>query len=386
MSKGNKHLSQTYSFVSSTKPSRPSNSHLAKGIAVRGEWKECNWKVSVLNEVPMAFHLERTRREINKVSTNEVVKRITNALRLLSIEAEFDGENAKAKCKTSDMVGFRIRLFAGESKTQEPIIVEIQRRSGSPQCFMRISKKILDAAEGVEIQPESIPARKKMPLCMMKTPVHEMKCLENIDIDDPQVKVTTGIIKSLEMLRLKKMDVNVLGIESLCLITDPLKTRPDMAIMACKEILVGQYSSVIREEIEVMLQTDSFLEEFGTHPFRDLFDKCHHLTLVLLSNVLAMTSQDGCLESAVKNQKWFTNFLIPSLLSEVKSFEVSSNNAYEAACSLTSLATCSDFAKTVMIENSAVDDLQTANQFAMYNHDLLESETRRSLGLLGHPI
>ena len=49
----------------------------------------------------MDFHLERTRREINKVSVNEVVERITNALRLLSIEAEFDGENAKAKCKTS---------------------------------------------------------------------------------------------------------------------------------------------------------------------------------------------------------------------------------------------------------------------------------------------
>ena len=335
----------------------------------------------------MDFHLERTRREINKVSVNEVVERITNALRLLSIEAEFDGENAKAKCKTSDMIGFRIRLFAGESKMQEPIIVEIQRRSGSPQCFMRVSKKILDAAEGVEIQPESIPAKKKMPLCIMKTPVHEMKCLQTIVIDDPHMKVNTCIIKSLEMLRLKKKDVNVLGIESLCLITDPLKTRPDMAIMACKEIVVGQYSSEIREEIEVMLQKHSFLsKEFGTRPFRDLFDKCHHLTLVLLSNVLALTSQDGCLESAVKNQKWFTDFLIPSLLDKVRSFEVSSNNAYEAACGLTSLAACSDFAKRVMIENSVVDDLQTANQFAMYRHDLLESETRRSLGLLGHPI
>lgn len=310
----------------------------------------------------------------------DVVQRITNCLRLLSIEAEFDGESAKAKCKTSDMVVFRIRLFAGKSKTQEPIIVEIQRRSGSPRCFLAVCKKILDAAEGVEIQAETIPARKKMPPCMMKTPISSMKCLQNAKKKDPTKEVFREISKSLEMLRSKKYDVNSLGLESLCVMTDPLKTQPGMAVLACKYILVGQYCSDIRNEIEAMLQKDK------AHPFKEMFNKCHHLALVLLSNVLALTSSDGCLDDAVKNEKWFADFLIPSLLDDVKSFEVSSNNAYEAARSLTSLATCSDFARKVMMENSAVHDLHSANQFAIYNHDLLESETKRSLSLLGHPI
>lgn len=382
---GQKLLSQANSFIRQTNPK--SNNFSTIGVGVRREWKECNWKVSVLNEVPLDFPLERTKREIENVPVTDVVERITNCLRLLSIEAEFDAETAKAKCKTSDMVVFRIRLFAGESKTQEPIIVEIQRRSGSPRCFLSVCKKILDAAEGAEIQPECIPARKKMPPCMMKTPVCEMKCLQNIDKQDTQIEVNSGMNKSLEMLRSKKKDVNVLGLENLCIMTDPLKTRPDMAIIACKAMLVGQYCTEIRDEIGVVLQNDAFLpEEFSIHPFKDLFDKGRHLALVLLSNVLAMTSQDGCLSDAVENQKWFTEFLVPSLLDEVKSFEVSSNNAYEAACGLTSLATCSDFARKIMMENSAVNDLHSANQFAMYNHDLLESETRRSLDLLGHPI
>ncbi len=344
------------------------------------EWNECNWKVDVLNEAPLDFPLERTRRAIENTPVADVVQRITKCLRLLSIEAEFDGESAKAKCKTSDMVVFRIRLFAGKSKTQEPVIVEIQRRSGSPRCFLAISRKILDAAEGVEVESQTIPARKKMPPCMVKTPLSSMKCLQNVQKRDRTKEVISDISKSLEMLRSKKWDVNVLGLENLCFMTDPLKTEPGFAVLACKYILVGKYCSGIRNETEAMLQKDR------VHPFKEMCNKCHHLALVLWSNVLALTSQDGCLDDTVKNEKWFADFLIPSLLAEVKSFEVSSNNAYEAACGLTSLATCSGFARRVMMENSAVHDLHSANQFATYNHDLLESETRRCLSLLGHPI
>merc|ERR1712157_518153 len=160
-----------------------------------------------------------------------------------------------------------------------------------------------------------------------------------------------------------------------------------MAIISCRAVIKGEYCTEIRDEVGVMLQKDAFLpEEFEIHPYKELYDKCHHLAVVLLSNVLALTSQDGSLDDAVKNQKWFTDFLIPSLLDEVRSFEISSNNAYEAACGLTYLATCSNAAKKVMMENSAVDELRSANKFATYNHDLLASETRRSLGLLGHPM
>lgn len=385
---GKRLLNQSDSLISTQKASKPGpDSRSSKGVAIRREWKDCNWKVSVLNEVPLDFHLERTKREIEKVSVAEVVQRITKSLRLLSVQAEFDSENAKAKCKTIDMVGFHIRLFAGELRSQEPVIVEIQRRSGSPQCFMRACKKILDAAEGVEIQPESTPARKKIPSCMMKTPISEMKCLKNIVKDDVEIEVTAGISKSLEMLSSKRTDVNVLGLENLCLMTDPLKTRPGVALMACKEMLIGKYCREIRDEIEGMLQRDEYLsKESGVHPFRSLLYKCRHLAVVLLSNILALTSQNGCLRPAIENQKWFTNNLIPMLLDEVKSFEASSNNAYEATCGLASMAKCSDIAKKVMVENSAVDDLKTANNFAIYNHNLLESETRRCLGLMGHPI
>lgn len=358
-----------------------------KGTAMKSDQKECKWKVSSINEVPLDFPLERTRRDIYTVPVTEVVDRISKCLRLLSIDAKFDDENAMAKCKTSsDMVSFHIRLFAGGSKKEDPIIVEMQKRSGERRCFMWICKKILDAAEGAEIQAETFPLR-KIPLCVMKTPIGQMKCLQDVDKPDHYRDAHEGINKSLQLLRSKEKDVNVLGLESFCILTDPLKTRADVAIICCKAIMKGQNCSEIRDAIGDMLQKDTYLPgEYKVQGRKDVEDKCRSLAIVLLSNVLALMSQDGCLDDAIQNQKWFTDFLIPSLSDEVKNFEVSSNNAYEASCGLNHMATCSVIAKSMIKENFAIEDLQLANEFAIYNHELLASETKRSLEVLWKPV
>lgn len=358
---------------------------ISDSVAIKREWNESNWKVSTLDQVPLNFPLERTRREIHNVSSAEVAERISSTLRLLSVEAEFDDENAKAKCKTSDMVSFRIRLFAG-GEDGLPVIVEIQRRSGPSTCFMRVCKKILDGAEGAVVDAETVPARKVLPPFLAKRPVGELKCLKDAVLKrDPHAEASSAINKSLDLLRSKNKDVNVLGLENLCNISDPLKTLPDIALLACKAVIVGEHSLEIREEIGVMLQKDAFLpEEFEVDNMRELFDKCRHLALVLLSNVLVLTSKDGCLATAMTSEKWFADFLIPSLLDEVKCFEHSMNNAYEAACGLTCIASCSEFGRRVMEEHSAIEDLRAAHQHARMNHELLANETERTLKSLGY--
>jgi len=354
-----------------------------EGIAVKRYRKERNWKVSSINEIPLDFPLERTRRDIYNVPVTEIVDRISKCLRLLSIDAKFDHENATAKCKTSsDMVSFHIRLFAGGIKKEDPIIVEMQRRSGERRCFMWICKKILGAAEGGEIQAETFPLR-KMPLYVMKTPIGKMKCLQDVDKSDHYRDAHEGINKSLELLRSKEKDVNVLGLESFCFLTDPLRTRVDVAIICCEAIMKGQNCSEIRDAIGDMLQRDAFLPgEYEMQGRKDVDEKCRSLAIVLLSNVLALMSHNGCLDDAIQNQKWFTDFLIPSLSDEVKNFEISSSNAYEASCGLNHMATCSVIAKRMIKENFTIEDLQLANEFAMYNHELLASETKRSLEVL----
>jgi hypothetical protein len=331
------------------------------------------------------FPLERTRREIHNVGASQVADRISETLRLLSVDAEYDGEKAKAKCKTNDMVSFRIRLFAGDESSQQPVIVEIQRRGGSPSFFMRVCRQILNGAEGVKMEAETVPARKKLPPFMMKMPVSGLKCIQNAVVDlNPQAEADENMLKCLDLLRSKEKDTNCLGLENLCHMTDPLKTRPDIALLCCKAVITGEHGVEIREEIAVMLQKDVFVpEEFEANSMKDLFDKCRHLSLCVLSNVLDLTSKDGSLEDFVKNETCSAD-LILALLDEVKSCEGNSNNAYEAVCGLTCLSTSSDIAKKLMLEHSAVEDLQAAYSFARSNHELLANEIERSLKALGH--
>ncbi|VEU40644.1 unnamed protein product [Pseudo-nitzschia multistriata] len=350
-------------------------------------WEECSWKVSSLSEIPLDYPLERTRRGICNASITEVVNRISKCLRLLSIEAKFENEYGTAKCITSDMVSFHIQLYAGGFKNQESITVELQRRSGEPRYFLRVCNKILDAADGGQIQEETIPARKKVPLCIMKMPVAKMKCIQGVNKPDHSQEPRRCMNRSLQILRSKEKDFDVEDFEVLCFLTDPLKTRADIVTTICKGILQDHHYSFIRDAIENALETDVvLLEDYESRGRLDAGGKLRRLATILMSNVLAQTSSDGCLANAIQNEKWFADFLIPSLSDEVKNFEVSSNNAYEAISGLNHMAACSEIARHLIKEECSLDDLRSANDFAVHNHKLLASETKLSLGILGYLI
>lgn len=362
-------------------------SQRSSSIAVKYIWNEESWNVrDPLEPVPLHFPLERTHRVIHGTSSEEVAKRISNCLRLLSVDAEYDSKNAKAKCTTADCCSFRIRLFAG-GEGGHPVVVEVQRRNGSASSFMRVCRSILDGAEGAVISADATPAMKKCPPFMTK-PIASMKCLKGVPLTfDWDTELNASLDKAMGLLRSKQKDVNVLGLEKLCHLTDPLKTRPDLALKACKAILLEDRCVDVRDEVAVVLQKDSFLpEEFDADSGSNLSHQARHMSLVLLSNTMTLTSKDGCLSDAVKSMKWFSDFLIPTLLDEIKAFETSSNNAYEAACALTCLASCCDVARRVMEEHSAVGDLRSSHAFGVVRHELLANESERALRALGYGL
>ena len=178
---------------------------VSESYAVHKEWSGSNrWDVCDLEPIPIDFPLERTHREIHDTEAKEVATRISEALRKLSIEAEYDGEKAKAKCRTSDLVSFRIRLFAGGDGGL-PVMVEVQRRSGSPSSFMRSCRAILDSAEGKDISASSSSKSRKTMPPFMKGPVGGMKCLQSVPLKtSPEADTKAGLNKAMEMLRAKQ--------------------------------------------------------------------------------------------------------------------------------------------------------------------------------------
>jgi hypothetical protein len=188
-----------------------------RGSASPSVWDVKGQKLEML---PLDFPLERTHREIND-DASKIAARISDALRALSIETEFDCEKAKAKCKTNDCVCFRIRLYAG-SENGEPVIMEVQRRNGSAASFMRSCLSILDAAEGKDaVRKKSLPP-------FIQKPIGQMKCLQSIA---PVVAEPANPLDNVvDLLRSKKRDSNILGLENLCFLMDPYQTVPFVAI------------------------------------------------------------------------------------------------------------------------------------------------------------
>mmetsp|Transcript_119414 Transcript_119414/g.167954 ORF Transcript_119414/g.167954 Transcript_119414/m.167954 type:complete len:291 (-) Transcript_119414:156-1028(-) len=290
------------------------------------------------------------------------------------------------------MVSFRIRLYSGGDPGQGlPVVVEVQRRGGSASSFMAVCRKILDGAEGAEIKAETQPTRKKMPP-FMKGPISGMKCLQSAGPKpDSDCLSMNELKKCTALLKSKTIESSLLGLENLCLLTDPLKTRHDVALKTSKAILLNGHGAEIRQEICALLKADP-LRNSESEDFDDedgaqtILEKSRHFALILVSNSLSLTSKDGSLADAVISEKWIAEFLVPSLLSELKNCGFSANNAYEAACGLTSLAKCSNVARQLMLEKSATEHLRAAHKFGVHNHELLANEAEICLTEMGSSI
>jgi len=347
-------------------------------FGVKQEWEQVItspmlWDVKSenLGMVP-DYPLERTHREIHDTDVSQVANRIAEAVRTLSISTKFDNENAKAKCKTGDLVSFRIRLYAGGEGGQ-PVVVELQRRSGATSSFMRSCRAILEAAEGGETKaPPSLPP-------FLNLPAREMKCLKSVQMETSTEKDACEALElALGLFREKNIDSNILGLENMCFLTDPVKTSPVTARATSMRLILGNEKNEIREDVGALLQTDVFPaepeDEYNNHK-----EQLRHHALVLFVNTLDVCSKDGSLADAVKSEEWFGVFLIPTLIHYGKRARDCAKNAHLAVSCLSSLAICSDCARQLVVENGGVEALQEAHNFGVQQHELLAEEARRCL-------
>merc|ERR1712005_94555 len=120
------------------------------------------------------------------------------------------------------------------------LVVEIQRRKGDSIAFHRYSRCILDAAAGelnihehVEKSGEDIDvvySKKVHRLLSLEAPKDAGTETENAII---AVEIAHGLLMK------DRMDARQLGLESLCLLTDPKKTGITTALIASRVVLLG---------------------------------------------------------------------------------------------------------------------------------------------------
>jgi hypothetical protein len=352
----------------------------ATSFTVTQEWTSAqSWNVKAedLEVVPMDFPLERTHREI-RCDAAEVAKRISESLKSLSIDAQYDDEKAKAKCKTMECVKFRIRLYAG-GENGHPVLVEVQRRSGSTSLFMRSCRAVLDAAEGataagfVAVPPQSIG---KFPPPMKS--LGAMTCLQSVKVPgpSPEDEAAVAFESAAKLCNSDKHDAVALGLESLCSLMDPLKVSPKTAMQVSKWVLLGHDTHPTRQNITAILSLGPDDEDDELVP---AFDQQKHFALIALANALDMCATDGSLGGAVSDDAWCETALVPALLAAIQGAKASPSDAYAAARGLATLLSASKAALSIVEDNNGVKTLEAAYVVGLRSHDLLASEAASCL-------
>jgi hypothetical protein len=217
-----------------------------------------------------------------------------------------------------------------------------------------------------------------------------MKCLQRVigqsKPEEDQAALDASLTKAIELIRMQQLDSRRLGVEQLVALTDPIKTRPMSAKRVSKSIMLEDGTFNVREELMMVLERDNVLmPDFEPTPHANGIshtEQLRHLALNILSNALTLTSLDGSLKSAVVDNEWFGDFLIPTLMEEVRNAELYPNNAYVASCCLNTLMTCSDVARDAVKRDDGTTAIRQAHAFGKHRHEALASETERCMKTL----
>lgn len=196
------------------------------------------WIPTQLRPVPAFYPLERNSRFVG-AELETVVYLITEANRLLSIHAEYCNETATAMLTTSENVEMYLSLWK-RPDTEIGVLVEIQRRKGCSMTFHRYARCILDAAAGeIDIKDQiekhgddidAVYSGKKNRMLCLDTPMDCGSEAENAII---AIEIAHGLVMK------DRIDARQLGLESLCLLTDPKKTGSTTALIASRVVLLG---------------------------------------------------------------------------------------------------------------------------------------------------
>lgn len=373
-----------------------------------------NWNVSSeLREVPSFYPLENSSRFIQDTPSN-VASRISDACRLLSVQATFDDALGTANLVTDDHVEIHLTLWKA-SRTEESdsaedkviTIVEAQRRKGCAVVFHRYCRNLLDAAEGC-FDPKEEESRS---LC------HRVEVQNKNEGESSLLAIEIAA----SLIRKDRMDARRLGMESLCLLTDPSKTPMETALLASQIVLFGSAQDDMSQEAEYIpdelgireavlslvqfgrlgdycdFESDGEEEDNTTGVEAEFNDVLHNLALAVLANALEVLETHGGSMARSETSKPPANTfleeskeiskreLLSSLLNVLGKAESKPHDACLSAQCLRSLFQASKEAKRRARDLNAKQIVMTALDVGRRTHVKLENETENIMRELERP-
>lgn len=325
---------------------------------------------------PDDFPTLRTSRIVFGVEAHVITDRISDCLQSRSIKTKFSKTDGNvAKCRNTDFCKFSIQLYSGENGG---VLVEVQRLCGDCISFMKDCRAVLNAAEG---KTEESHFCEDKPM-WLRLPVSEMAFLKTASLPPvTQEEEVDSVNVTAELLSSHQSDTNMLGMESLAIQTDPLKTLRSTAIMVSRMILCpddpGNKSFNMHNYVMSLLIYGN--EDYQTFPedsaLEDHTAKLRNLAMSALSNAMSLFATENLLLTALSsNHEWYTSVLIPKLLQDLSTAALHPHDACYASRCLSTLAQSSvEFASKMKMAggHEAVANAEEvgAREFALLARD-----------------
>mmetsp|Transcript_17854 Transcript_17854/g.42963 ORF Transcript_17854/g.42963 Transcript_17854/m.42963 type:complete len:460 (+) Transcript_17854:278-1657(+) len=328
---------------------------------------------------PADFPPLRTSRTVLGTPANVISNRVSDCLQDRSIRTKYSkSRDNVAKCRNTDFCKFTIRLYSSDDGG---VLVEIQRLCGDAVSFMKDCRAVLNAAEGKPVDRSS---QEETPM-YLRLPVSQMEFVKKISLPPISVEEQADNVNvTADLLSSHQSDSNMLGMESLVIQTDPLKTMKSTAILASRRILCpndpGNKAFNMHNYVMSLLIYDdahySSSESEDTAAFEDHPVKLRNLAMSALCNALALFSSEKLLLTTISSsQEWYTSVLIPKLVQDLSTAEDHPHDACFASRCLSTLAGANMEFAIKMKESGGRDAIEIAEQvglreFAMLARDV----------------
>ena len=320
-------------------------------------------------QIPMFYPIEKTHVILNDTAST-IASNLSNHLKQHSIAYEIDPNNpCIVKCSTPNHVHFMIRLYS----MSDSILVELQRVSGCALTFHSACKHVLNAAKGDTKPAPSKPSLKRSSRPKLSRP---SKISNRSNNNHERIQESLELVNSL--LKKDRIDANLLGIESLHMLTNPDISGLDSAIIASKVVLSGAPDDCIKEKVQSLVQYWRLDEDEDDKELEDIFD-CKHYSkmrnhaLAILSNALEVLSSQGLLQ--IEEDSWLADTFLSILLSDLKQSSTRPHDGTISAKCLCILVKQSNEIRQRALEYGAADVLYSTLLFSRCANDGLAKES-----------
>jgi len=388
------------------------------------------WKQPRLTRLSMYHPLEACHVRFHKKQLDDVLNLLCQTFQSMSVQvAAYEESPIAASCWSLDQVEFRVSLW--ESRDDEQMaVLEVQRRSGDAyhfSCYARsIMALVVDGNSGTSRSTPQLPtfAIPRGACALSGTGMENMRLLrkaeqlvnhafangqsanntlENKSPADEALEIANHLLCGCD-----RYDARQLGLESLCMLTDPNKAGLDVSAKVSEAILLGdRQSSPYRRMQAVLLplavtgswpgedSDDSMMIDFGYDDDDGdaVLDKGHphaFLALQVLCQALQVLSRNvntaavrGSMPSflAEARQLLSGKDLVQELLSMVNDAQAHPHGAFLALRCLTAVCrVLPDVRVAVAKEHETT--VNKARQIGVMSHAALEKASQQLLEAL----